>query len=185
MDSAAKRGAAKRFSAFVFGAGFASLGLSACTVATPAAITSAQNPPASTPITSVEFVSQDDEHAMRTRFMNALSTSFAGQGVSVAAGADYIADFTIAQRPAQLGLLEANGAEESAAKAPTSDFSPRWFHSCKPDKVSASLVIYAKANGMLHSKSEGEFLACRESASGESSELQALAELLTARALKN
>lgn len=153
--------------------------LTACAVSTPATVTSAQQ--ATSPVTNLAFVSQEaEESGIRARFKSALSKALSAQGVGMSADADYLADFTVSQRPGDYALQEVT-SDDANASPPASDYKPRWFHKCKPARVNASLVIYAKTSGALHSKARGEFLACP----GDTSQLEDLAKLLAARALQN
>ena len=174
MDSLARLGAAKGIAITLV-----SLGVTACAVSTPATVTAVQEAPSA--VTTITFVTQQEEkRGIRARFKTALAESLAARGASMSADAAYLADFTVSQRPAQLALQDVTQDDDNASP-PTSDYRPRWFHKCKPERVSASLVIYAKASGTLHSKSQGEFLGCP----GDTSQLYDLAELLAARALQN
>jgi len=153
--------------------------LTACAVSTPATITAAQ--PAPSPVTNLTFVSQDaEERDIRARFKAALSEALSAQGVKISSDGDYLADFTVSQRPGEYALQEVT-SDDANASPPVTDYEPRWFHKCKPARVNASLVIYAKASGALHSRAQGEFLACP----GDTSQLDDLANMLAARALQN
>ncbi len=173
MDGLGQSGAGKGLAI-----AFLSFCLAACAVATPVTITSVQSAPSA--VTSLEFVPQDEGRGIRARFKTELARAFADQGVSVGPDADFLADFAVSERSAELALQNVTSDDANAAR-PASDYEPRWFHKCKPARVSASLVIYSKRTGALHSKSEGEFLACP----GDTSQLSDLAGLLAKRALSD
>ncbi|UAB77658.1 hypothetical protein INR77_12810 [Erythrobacter sp. SCSIO 43205] len=157
----------------------ASAGLGACAVSTPAAITDSQN--ASGTINNLQFVAEEGvQSGLGKQFKSALANALSAQGVTLGGNAGYLADFTVAERPADLALQDVTG-DDANASAPASDFKPRFFHTCKAHRVSASLVIYNKQSGALHSKSEGEYIACP----GDTSQLGVLANLLATRALQN
>lgn len=151
---------------------------SACTVSTPATITSTQRAPQV--ISSVELLSETGETGLRARFLEDINEALRARSVAVQTGADFVADFSVSQREAKLGLQAISKGEETSAP-PEPDFKSRWFHKCKPHRVSASLVIYARSSGRVHAKSSGEFLTCP----GDLAQLDDLAQILVDRTLSN
>lgn len=161
----------------------ASLLLSACAISTPATITSAQGSPQR--ITSVQLLTESGDDGpkagLRTRFHDELSRQLASRGVTLGSGADFVADFAVSERSAQLGLQSVPQSEGAAAQPIEPGLKGRWYHKCKPNRVSASLVVYARANGAVEAKSSGEFLACP----GDLAQLDDLAKILVDRILTN
>lgn len=158
--------------------GVLALVVSACTVTTPAAITSTQG--VARALTSVQLLSEQDETGLRSQFANEITQSFGSRGVTLNQSAPFVADFAVSQRPAELGLQAISESSEEG-QAPKSDFKSRWYDKCKPSRVSASLVIYSRASGTVQAKSSGEFLTCP----GDLSQLNDLAQILVDRALTN
>lgn len=154
------------------------LSLSACAISTPATVTSTQNAPQT--LAGVELLSQEDEVGLRAQFLNELTRTFTTRGVVVQKGAAFVADFSVSQRAAGVGLQEISEDAENVETIEPA-FRSRWYHKCKPTRVSASLVIYARDSGAVQTKSAGEFLACP----GELSQLGDLAELLVERTVAN
>lgn len=152
---------------------------SACAVTTPATITSTKRAPQS--ISSVEMLSEAGETGLRARFLDELTEALGTRAVAVQSGADYVADFSVSEREAQLGLQAVPKGNEAAPTNPPADpeFKQRWYHACKPNRVSASLVIYTRTTGTVHAKSSGEFLACP----GDLSQIDDLAQILVDRTL--
>lgn len=165
-------------SARVLGAGslgLAAFCLSACATGTPATITSAQG---STPnLTSVTLLGEEDTAGLRAQFRAELSRALAARGSNIRTDADFIADFAVSEHEAQLSLQEIS-EDSDGADLSEDNFKSRWYDNCKPNRVSASLVLYSRASGEIEAKSSGEFLACP----GDHSELGKLADLLVARA---
>lgn len=158
--------------------------VSACAVSTQPAVTATQSNPtplgAAQSITNLEWLSEGDETGLRAQFLNELNRSLSARGLSVQSGAQYVADFSVSQREASLGLQPVSSAANASAQEEP-DFKGRWYHKCKPNRVSASLVVYARASGEVHTKSTGEFLACP----GDLSQLDELAQMLVDRTLSN
>ena len=152
------------------------IGLSACAVGTPAAITSTQS--ATRTVTSVELLSQTDEAGLRSQFQSALTGALAQHGVSLDKNAQFIADFAVSQRPAELGLIQIE-EEAETVDAPEEAYKSKPFDECKPHRVNASLVVYSRSSGEVQGKSSGEFLACP----GDLTQLSDLAQLLVDRTL--
>lgn len=156
------------------------LSVSACAIATPATITSTTS---SAPITAqaingVELIGAPDETGLRAALQSELTRALGARGVPEQSGADHIADFAVSERPAATGLLPVS-EETDAAGHPEPAFKSRWYDKCKPSRISASLVIYARANGTIATKASGEFLACP----GDHSQLDDLADLLVEQAI--
>lgn len=148
----------------------------ACAVSTPAAITSVK--PSPRPITNVELLNESSEGDLRSRFHSELVQKLGERGVTLTPGADFIADFAVSQREANVTLQPVSSSEQPSG--PTEpDFRSRWYHKCKPHRVSASLVVYARSNGAVEAKSSGEFLACPD----DLSQLDDLAQILVDRLL--
>ncbi|MEM1052510.1 MAG: hypothetical protein AAGI28_10485 [Pseudomonadota bacterium] len=154
---------------------FGALSLSGCAIATPATLTSASPSTrnASQSFTSIELLSETEEAGLRAQLLEELKNSLENRAVTVQKGAEFIGDYSVSTRPAELGLQT---IEESSESSETTDsgFTPRWYHKCEPNRVSASLVIYSRANGTVLTKSSGEFLACPD----DLAELRPLADLL-------
>jgi len=91
--------------------------LSACAVSTPVTLTSTQNSPQM--FSQVEVLNQQDETGLRALFLSELSGSFTTRGVTVHDGADFVADFSVSERAAGVGLQEiSEGAETGNAIEP-------------------------------------------------------------------
>lgn len=149
------------------------MGLAGCAIATPATITSTQS--ALGKVLALTLNSEDKDQSLRAGFRSSLSAAFEARGVELAEETPFYADFAVSARTARLTALPAT----DDAKAPQPGFKSRWYHTCKPDRVTASLVIYTKADNTVHARSSGEFLACP----GELNELTSLAQLLVDQAL--
>ena len=152
------------------------MGLSACAVGTPATVTSTQT--ATQTVTSVELLVQADDAGLRSQFQSALTSALNQQGISLEQNADFIADFAVSQRPAQLGLIQIE-QEVDTVDAPEEAYKSKPFDECKPHRVNASLVVYSRSSGAIQGKSAGEFLACP----GDLVQLSDLAQLLVRRTL--
>lgn len=153
------------------------IGLSACAVATPPTITASQAN--AVDVRQVELLGQAQEEGLRSQFKGELVRSFETRGVTVEKGAGFIADFSVSQRSAELGT-QAFKQDQAEEQPPRSDYRSNWLNKCKADRVSASLVVYARDNGRVKAKSSGEFLACP----GDLSQLGDLAQLLVSRTLQ-
>ncbi|MEP1421344.1 MAG: hypothetical protein ABJK59_06210 [Erythrobacter sp.] len=156
----------------------AALFASACAVSTPAIITSARS--STQPIAEIQLLNESSAASLRGRFHEELTGKFAERGISFAPNADFVADFAVSQRKADVGL-QAVSDSETATQPNKPNFRSHWYHKCKPARVSASLVIYARSSGAVQAKSSGEFLACPD----DLSQLDQLAGLLVDRALAN
>ncbi|WP_298303686.1 hypothetical protein [uncultured Erythrobacter sp.] len=152
--------------------------LSACAVSTPATLTSTQNSPQT--LSSVELLNEEDEAGLRAQLLDELTGSFANGGIGVENGAAFIVDFSVSQREASVGIQEIS-EDAGTVKAIEPTFRSRWYHKCKPSRVSASLVIYARDSGAVQNKSSGEFLTCPD----DLSQLGDLAQLLVDGAVAN
>ena len=152
------------------------MGLSACAVGTPAAITSTKSAPQA--VTSVELLAQADEAGLRSQFQSALTGALTQRGVSLDKNAQFIADFAVSQRPAELGLIEIE-EEAETIEVPEEAYKSKPFDQCSPNRVNASLVVYSRSSGEVQGKSSGEFLACP----GDLAQLGELARLLVDRTL--
>ena len=170
------RGAVSSFSVLV-----GSLGVSACAVSTPATITTSQG--AAPTIQSVALLAEDEEAGLRMLFLSELQDSLGSRGIALERDAAFVGDFSISERSAGLGLQEIpeESGDEASAQEPESSFKSRWYNKCTPQRVSASLVIYARSNGSVQARSSGEFISCP----GDLSELGSLANLLVDRAISN
>lgn len=158
------------------GVGLGTLALSACAIATPATITSTSAPALA--VVSVEILIEDNEVELRSQFANSLRTSLNARGIATKSGADTIADFAVSERSADVGLQPITDSADSSAPLEPA-FKSRWYHKCKPNRVNASLVLYARETGETIAKSSGEFLACP----GDHSRLSDLARLLVDEAI--
>jgi len=152
--------------------------LSACAVSTPASITSTKASPQA--ITNIELLSENRNAGLRAQFFDDLTNTLQSRGVSIQTGAPHVADFAVSQRQAGVGL-QSISQDSDAAEPIEPPFKQRWYHKCKPNRVSASLVIYARSNGAVQAKASGEFLACP----GDMSQLEDLAQVLVDRTLGN
>lgn len=162
----------------------ASLLTSACAISTPATITSAQNSPQA--ITSVQLLRDAEEKGvadnLRSRFRDELTQQLRARGVNLGTGAEYVMDFAVSQRDAEVGLQPVSVADAGDTAEPIEpSIRGRWYHKCKPTRVSASIVIYARANGAAQANSSGEFLACPD----DLSQLGDLAKILVERTVSN
>lgn len=155
--------------------------VSACAVATPATITSTKG--ATPTIQNVALLTEDEEAGLRRQFLSELQDSLGSRGIALESDAAFVGDFSISERSAGLGLQEIpeDSDDHASAQEPESSFKSRWYSKCTPQRVSASLVIYARSNGAVQAKSSGEFISCP----GDLAELSSLANLLVDRAISN
>jgi hypothetical protein len=159
----------------------AAMGLSACAVGSPATITSTQGSTQS--IQSVELLAAEEVTGLRGQFLAELQKSLGSRGIALERGAEFVGDFSVSERSAELGLQAISDDTEGQtdARAPEPGYQSRWYDKCSPHRVSASLVIYSRASGEVRAKSSGEFLSCP----GDLAELSNLANLLVGRAVSN
>lgn len=156
--------------------------VSACAISTPATITSTQSRPLA--ITSIQLLNDGDDKAevgnLRARFHDELTQQLRARGIAVEAEAQYVADFAVSERDAEVGLKPVSDTDDTAEPIEPSIRS-RWYHKCRPTRVSASMVIYGRADGAVKAKSAGEFMACPD----DMSQLGDLAKILVDRTVSN
>lgn len=150
--------------------------LSGCAISQPATLASAQA--SGTELQSVYLLSDDEDNALRSRLDAALRSAMGDRSTAVEEGADLIGDFGISARDATLAVQSIADTNEGADSLEMR-FRNRFYHSCRPDRIRATLVLYARESGEMRGRAEGEFLACP----GDFGELNNLAQLLVDEAM--
>lgn len=154
----------------------ASLTLSGCAVGVPATITSSQPPAGS--IATLTLLSESDETKLRQEFAGKIRRALTQRGVGIADDSMFVGDFSIDVRPIALGVDPVT-QPDSPSKPEGEEFRSRWYHECRPNRITGSIVIYSRQSGTALTKSEGEFIACPD----DMSQLDDLVRLLLDEAL--
>lgn len=161
--------------------GLLAAGLSACSVSSPLTIASSGAALAETRAIAIEAA--DGADTTRSQFADALAAAFAQRAIAADPEARTLADFSLAMRDAEQGVLRGNGngsegedAEQDWIAAPR---KARRFDECEAKQLRGTLVLLDRATGKVIYRGSGEATECQF---GEA-QIAALAERLVADAL--
>ena len=122
-------------------------------------------------VSEVEFVVGEEGDSLRQQFASHLSRALAEDGVAVAPGSRWVADFAVASQPADTTIVPVS---QDAADEPPKANRPQWLDACRETKVKGTLAIFERATNRLVAKAEGDYRGCP----GDRSSLAGLAGLL-------
>jgi len=164
--------------------GLLAAGLSACSVSSPLTIASSGAALAETRAIAIEEA--DEADTTRSQFADALASAFAQRAIAADPEARTLADFSLAMRDAEQGVLRGNGseganegedAEQDWIAAPR---KARRFDECEAKQLRGTLVLLDRVTGTVVYRGSGEATECQF---GEA-QIADLAERLVADALR-
>lgn len=160
--------------------GLLAAGLSACSVSSPLTIASSGAALAETRAIAIEEA--DRAYTTRSQFADALSAAFAQRAIAADPEARTLADFSLAMRDAEQGVLRGNGSEGEDAEQDwiAAPRKARRFDECEAKQLRGTLVLLDRATGKVIYRGSGEATECQF---GEA-QIAALAERLVADALR-
>lgn len=111
----------------------------------------------------VSLVRPDDADGLSARFASAVERALVDRSVTLAQDARFIADISVAKRPASAGLIRGEGSEPEQGQEPDWLVRPREkerFDKCEAQRLRATLVIYDRSNGSVAYRGSGQAIEC-------------------------
>ena len=132
--------------------------LAACSVVTPASITSTtgQLPQGQ----SVQLAPFEQDGSLRAAFGQALVDAMAAQSIERLDGAPVIAEFAIGARDASAGLADPAASSDAAVVWESLPRDQSRFDNCEAQRLRATLVLLDRAGGEILYRGVGESDAC-------------------------
>ena len=122
-------------------------------------------------LAEVELVRDEGDNELRRRFADLLEEAAQDDGLKVASGSRWVADFAISSHPADTTVAPV----ESTGPATSGEGTRmRWLDKCPETRVRGSLAIFERGSNRLVGKAEGDYRGCP----GEDTMLEGLARLL-------
>lgn len=122
-------------------------------------------------LAEIELVRDKGDPELRRHFAALLEEAAQADGLKVASGSRWVADFAISSHPADTTVAP---VESESPVAGIEGTRMRWLDKCLETKVRGSLAIFERGSNRLVGKAEGDYRGCP----GEDAMLEDLARLL-------